>query len=1049
MRPRPLPRALAVLAIAAVLLTTDPPAAAAEAGAPDAPILEAAFETARATTYPYDRAKGLLAVADAMARAGLTERARQAIDEAVASALESPDPDDLLAQASTACVRSGLHDDAKAIADRMADPARAERMLLAIAAAEMRAGRRSEALQTLQSARQRLADVKQPDSAARAWLGLARAYHDAGEADQAEAAFEQAVSISDTVTMGLQRDVLLEELALACIQIGRAERAVETACKIAEPAVRVSALVEVASSAKQRGDEEPAARAIGLAEQHAEAIGDSYGRARMLAVVADAWTDMGQRGRAISALAAGEAAARDVSDPEHASRAMSDVATSCMGAADLDAACRLIRDIPDRMRRSQVATQLSAQHSTEGRYQEALRILDVAETRYIAFAGKGRIQAIAEAYYRVWGSRASRSDMEGLQPDELRDAVLARYADSLAAEGHYEEAIARAGGIGNAVSRDDGLMSVARRCLDDADSVESAAPASNVLDLLRSGADRLRLRARLAAKQAAAGRSEDAARALRDLVADLEREPTAALRSELFCEAAVTFYRLDLRAEAQDAAAKAMKSALEVGCAGCRAEVIEELFAHLSGPDFVELAFAAAEPLELPRIRAENFVHMAEIGGDIGDQNREKLLRGALQASTEVAVPSTRVALLLRVASGYRQAGLEVTDAERGMLRDSYELAARRPPAETGPPQRADLPVHLVYFDRPGCPECDDASDALDKLRSSFPNLDVVSLDLDASEQATLLNEAICEALSVPKQQRLVAPSVFSAKGGLVGSDITDGSLDELARDARGWPSPLVLFGGRERQAQARLARAYEDLGLLVVISAGLLDGVNPCAFTVIIFFLSYLAYMGRRRREIAAVGIIFTAAVFVTYFAIGMGLAGLLSVAEAWSTAFRKILYGTTAVLVLAAALLSLRDAVRCLRGQTADLTLSLPESLRSKIRLTISKRARLGLTVLATAVLGAVVALFEFPCTGQVYLPVIVFGLHHLPQFVWGPVGWLLVYNLCFILPLVAIFIAVLFGLTSERLTSFFRRHIAATKFAMAGLFAALFAFMAAFLV
>ena len=53
-------------------------------------------------------------------------------------------------------------------------------------------------------------------------------------------------------------------------------------------------------------------------------------------------------------------------------------------------------------------------------------------------------------------------------------------------------------------------------------------------------------------------------------------------------------------------------------------------------------------------------------------------------------------------------------------------------------------------------------------------------------------------------------------------------------------------------------------------------------------------------------------------------------------------------------------------------------------------------------------------------------------------------MLYNAFFILPLVAVFIAVFYGLTSEKLTAIFRRHVAATKFALAGLFTVLFAFL-----
>ena len=57
-----------------------------------------------------------------------------------------------------------------------------------------------------------------------------------------------------------------------------------------------------------------------------------------------------------------------------------------------------------------------------------------------------------------------------------------------------------------------------------------------------------------------------------------------------------------------------------------------------------------------------------------------------------------------------------------------------------------------------------------------------------------------------------------------------------------------------------------------------------------------------------------------------------------------------------------------------------------------------------------------------------------------------WLLLYNLCYIAPLVLIFVAVYFGTTSERLTSCFRRHMATFRFIMAAVFALLAIMVAA---
>ena len=66
-------------------------------------------------------------------------------------------------------------------------------------------------------------------------------------------------------------------------------------------------------------------------------------------------------------------------------------------------------------------------------------------------------------------------------------------------------------------------------------------------------------------------------------------------------------------------------------------------------------------------------------------------------------------------------------------------------------------------------------------------------------------------------------------------------------------------------------------MSLGVVLSAALIDGVNPCAFATIIFFLSYLHIARRSRREILQVGAAFIIGVFVTYFAMGAGLIQLM----------------------------------------------------------------------------------------------------------------------------------------------------------------------------
>jgi hypothetical protein len=85
---------------------------------------------------------------------------------------------------------------------------------------------------------------------------------------------------------------------------------------------------------------------------------------------------------------------------------------------------------------------------------------------------------------------------------------------------------------------------------------------------------------------------------------------------------------------------------------------------------------------------------------------------------------------------------------------------------------------------------------------------------------------------------------------------------------------------------------------------------------------------------------------------------------------------------------------------------------------------------------VLGLLVTVFEFSCTGQVYLPVII----HLARIDRRAVWLLAGHNAAFIVPLIGVFTATCLGVSIEGIARFFSRHVAATKLALAVVFALL---------
>lgn len=349
--------------------------------------------------------------------------------------------------------------------------------------------------------------------------------------------------------------------------------------------------------------------------------------------------------------------------------------------------------------------------------------------------------------------------------------------------------------------------------------------------------------------------------------------------------------------------------------------------------------------------------------------------------------------------------------------------------------ENEETAVYLAYFYDPTCLECAQVSKELAHLQRQYPELVVQTYNL---REEAALNEALCEKYGVPTEKRLLAPAIFIGSQCLTSGVITQDHLSSLIQD----PEPAALIppweGLEDSQstAAARLVARFQEIGVLAVAGAGLLDGVNPCAFTTIIFFVSYLALVGRKGREVLFVGAAFTLAVFLTYLAMGLGLVEVVQQLKSFAT-IGRIIYGTTAVVCLVLAGLSLWDYRKIRRGEFTKIALQLPKSLKQRIHSTIRRSSRSAKGYAGAAfVTGVLVSIFELACTGQVYLPTIIF-VTGVAEMRSKAIAYLLLYNLMFVVPLLAVFVVTYLGTSSKQLTATFRAHAGAVKLFTAVLF------------
>ena len=257
----------------------------------------------------------------------------------------------------------------------------------------------------------------------------------------------------------------------------------------------------------------------------------------------------------------------------------------------------------------------------------------------------------------------------------------------------------------------------------------------------------------------------------------------------------------------------------------------------------------------------------------------------------------------------------------------------------------------------------------------------------------------------------------------------------------------------------ADLLSHFRSFTPLAIAGAGLADGINPCAFTVIVFFISYLALQGYRKVELAVIGLSFVLAVFCAYLLIGMGIFNFLYQFEGFWIVTR-VFNITVGVLSLALGGLAIYDLLKFRKTRDPEgMILRLPGLIKERIHSVIGmhyRRAkgsgsipekvsagRFVRLILSALITGFLVSILEAVCTGQLYLPTLAFIFKTTPLKAEA-FAYLALYNMMFIVPLLVIFLLALVGVTSAQFAGFIRKHMVSIKALMSAVFIGLGVFL-----
>jgi len=326
--------------------------------------------------------------------------------------------------------------------------------------------------------------------------------------------------------------------------------------------------------------------------------------------------------------------------------------------------------------------------------------------------------------------------------------------------------------------------------------------------------------------------------------------------------------------------------------------------------------------------------------------------------------------------------------------------------------------IELYFVYSSTCPHCRRAMPFVAGLEDSRPWLNVWWIrtddaDPDGVEMALAAAREIGEPIQgVPTFMFCNSmTSGFDGPDG-IGTQIVEGleACHERSTAAADPPiSTTVPPLAVEVPGVGEVAAGSVPLPLFTVLVAGL-DAFNPCAFFVLLFLLSLLVH-ARNRARMAAVGSTFVAVSGVLYFVFMAAWLNVFLVTESlrWVTAAA----GAVAVFL---AVLNIRDFAR--PGSPASL--SIPEAAKPGL---FSRMRALVAGDRFVPVLGATIALavvansYELLCTAglpMVFTRVLTLNDLTTPAYY----GYLAMYNVIYVIPLLAIVAAFVWTLGSRKL-------------------------------
>ncbi|MBM3199801.1 hypothetical protein FJZ53_02600 [Candidatus Woesearchaeota archaeon] len=319
--------------------------------------------------------------------------------------------------------------------------------------------------------------------------------------------------------------------------------------------------------------------------------------------------------------------------------------------------------------------------------------------------------------------------------------------------------------------------------------------------------------------------------------------------------------------------------------------------------------------------------------------------------------------------------------------------------------------ICVIYFYGTGCPKCAEIKPFIDDLEKKYGDkIHINKLEVSHNLENYNMYSKYCGVQNIPLEARGIPMIAVGDKFFMGPKQIKEGLEPEVKKlldsGVRVCPLPdeMGCHAVDVKKGETDPVASTKKITWPLILGAGLVDGINPCAFAVLLFLLTFLLGISSTRKRMIKAGIAYIVAVYATYLLAGLGLLTAIQI-----SGMSRIIVKAAAVFALFAGLVNIKDYFWYGKG----FSLEIPKSKKGVIE-EWTKKANMP----AAIVLGFLVSMFELPCTGGVYLAILAMLANTVTKAV--ALGYLLVYNVMFILPLVIILLLVTKGMKAEHIES-----------------------------